>query len=116
MKLKEIINLLNAKVIVDNGIENIEVEKVAASDLMSDVLAFGEEGSLLVTGLASPQCVRTASVVGIPAVIIVRNREIMPETIKIAELNGISLILTKYGMFETCGILYKHGLKPINKF
>lgn len=116
MQLSEIINHLGAKVLVDSGIENIEIDKVIASDLMSDVLAYGEEGSLLVTGLASPQCVRTASVVGIPAVLIVRNREIMPEVLKIAELNKISLILTKHTMFETCGILYKLGLNPVRKY
>ena len=113
MKLKEIAEFLNAKIIVNNNIENINIEKVTASDLMSDVLALGEEGSLLITGLASPQCIRTAGVVGIPAVIIVRNRDIMPETIEAAKLSGISLLSTKYGMFETCGILYAKGLKPV---
>ncbi|SHH37769.1 DRTGG domain-containing protein [Thermosipho atlanticus] len=113
MKLKEIIELLNAKVVVDNNIDKIDIEKVTASDLMSDVLALGEEGSLLVTGLASPQCIRTAAVVGIPAVVIVRNRDIMPETINAAKNTGITLLSTKYGMFETCGILYSNGLKPI---
>ncbi|MBO8139051.1 MAG: hypothetical protein J7J43_07830 [Thermosipho sp. (in: Bacteria)] len=113
MKLKEIIELLNAKVIVDGNIENVEIEKVTASDLMSDVLALGEEGSLLVTGLSSPQCIRTAGVVGIPAVLIVRNRDTMPETIEAAKLSGIILLSTKYSMFETCGILYAKGLKPV---
>ncbi|MBO8161539.1 MAG: hypothetical protein H0Z24_07885 [Thermosipho sp. (in: Bacteria)] len=113
MKLNEIIELLNANVIVNNGIANIEIEKVTASDLMSDVLALGEEGSLLITGLATPQCIRTAGVVGIPAVVIVRNRDIMPETIQAAKQAGISLLSTRYGMFETCGILYSKGLKPV---
>jgi hypothetical protein len=113
MKLIEIIKLLNAKVIVGGDIENIEIEKVTASDLMSEVLALGEEGSLLVTGLASPQCVRTAGVVGIPAVLIVRNRDIMPETIEAAKYSGIVLLSTNYTMFETCGILYVNGLKPV---
>ncbi|ANQ53130.1 hypothetical protein BG95_01080 [Thermosipho sp. 1063] len=115
MKLSEIAQLLNAEVLVNGDLE-IEIEKVAASDLMSDVLAFGEEGSLLITGLATPQCVRTAGVVGIPAVIIVRNREIMPETIRVAQLNGVRLLRTKIGMFEACGILYSKGVKPIKKF
>ncbi|QTA37959.1 hypothetical protein JYK00_09630 [Thermosipho ferrireducens] len=115
MMLEEIVELLEGKVIVNNGLDK-NIEKVAASDLMSDVLAFGEEGSLLVTGLATPQCVRTAGVVGIPAVVIVRNRELMPETIKAAELSGVTLILTRFGMFETCGLLFQKGLKPLRKF
>ncbi|MDK2886358.1 MAG: hypothetical protein PWP54_916 [Thermosipho sp. (in: thermotogales)] len=113
MKLKEIAETLDAKIIVGDNLENIDIEKVTASDLMSDVLAMGEEGSLLITGLSTPQCIRTAGVVGIPAVIIVRNRDIMPETIESAKRFGIVLLSTKYGMFETCGILYSKGLKPV---
>ncbi|ABR31740.1 hypothetical protein SU69_09655 [Thermosipho melanesiensis] len=116
MKLSEIAKHIDAEFLVNENLEDIEIEKVAASDLMSDVLAFGEEGSLLITGLATPQCVRTAGVVGIPAVVIVRNREIMPETIKVAEMTGVKLLRTKFGMYETCGILYSKGLKPIRKF
>lgn len=115
MKLKELLELVEGKIIVDNGIntEEIEIEKVAASDLMSDVLALSEPGSLLVTGLATPQCVRTAGVVGIPVVLIVRNRDIMPETINAAKLSGVVLCVTKKGMYEVCGMLYAHNLKPI---
>uniref|UniRef100_A0A7V4KF53 DRTGG domain-containing protein n=1 Tax=Fervidobacterium pennivorans TaxID=93466 RepID=A0A7V4KF53_FERPE len=114
MKLKEVLELVEGRVVApENADLDIEVSKVAASDLMSDVLALSEPGSLLVTGLATPQCVRTAGVVGIPVVLIVRNRDIMPETIKAAELSGVVLCVTKKGMYEVCGILYSAGLQPV---
>lgn len=115
MKLRELLELIQGEIIVSNdlNIDEIELEKVAASDLMSDVLALSEPGSLLVTGLATPQCVRTAGVVGIPVVLIVRNREIMPETKKAAETSGVILCVTKKGMYEVCGLLYQAGLKPV---
>lgn len=115
MKLTKLLELVEGKVIVDNGLNigDVEVEKVAASDLMSDVLALSEPGSLLVTGLATPQCVRTAGVVGIPVVLVVRNRDIMPETINAAKLSGVILCVTKKGMYEVCGILYSQGLQAV---
>lgn len=115
MKLKQLLEIVEGEIIIssDSNIEEIDIEKVAASDLMSDVLALSEPGSLLVTGLATPQCVRTAGVVGIPVVLIVRNREIMPETKKAAEMSGVVLCVTKKGMYEVCGLLYQAGLKPV---
>lgn len=114
MKLSELLKLVEGEIVVGDPAEadNITIEKVAASDLMSDVLALSEPGSLLVTGLATPQCVRTAGVVGIPVVLVVRNREIMPETIAAAELSGVILCVTKKGMYEVCGLLYGAGLEP----
>ncbi|MGC8902536.1 MAG: hypothetical protein ACP5KD_04170 [Fervidobacterium sp.] len=115
MKLKDLLQLVEGEIVVDNGvnIDDIKIEKVAASDLMSDVLALSEPGSLLVTGLATPQCVRTAGVVGIPVVLVVRNREIMPETKRAAEMSGVILCVTKKGMYEVCGLLYIAGLQPV---
>lgn len=118
MKLSELLKLVEGEVLVgsdDQNVYDIEIEKVAASDLMSDVLALSEPGSLLVTGLATPQCVRTAGVVGIPIVLIVRNRDIMPETKMAAEMSGIVVCGTKKGMYEVCGLLYNAGLKPVYK-
>lgn len=116
MKLIDVLKLVDGEIVVGADradVGDIEIEKVAASDLMSDVLALSEPGSLLVTGLATPQCVRTAGVVGIPVVLIVRNRDIMPETKNAAELSGVVLCVTKKGMYEVCGILYQAGLKPV---
>ncbi|MCX7654447.1 MAG: hypothetical protein N2Z58_07235 [Fervidobacterium sp.] len=115
MKLGQLLELVEGEVVVscDSNLDDIEIEKVAASDLMSDVLALSEPGSLLVTGLATPQCVRTAGVVGIPVVLIVRNREIMPETKKAAEMSNVVLCVTKKGMYEVCGLLYQAGLRPV---
>jgi hypothetical protein len=115
VKLKDLLQLVEGEIAVDNGvnIDDIKIEKVAASDLMSDVLALSEPGSLLVTGLATPQCVRTAGVVGIPVVLVVRSREIMPETKRAAEMSGVILCVTKKGMYEVCGLLYTAGLQPV---
>ena len=108
MKISEISNLISAEELV--LIEDIDIEKMEASDMMSDVLAYFEEGTALITSLSSPQVIRTASIVGIPLVIIVKNKPVCDELIDMARENGISLLRTSLTTFETCGILYK-GLK-----
>jgi len=112
MKLSELLKLVDGVVLVGNderNIDDIEIEKVAASDLMSDVLALPEPGSLLVTGLATPQCVRTAAVVGTPVVLVVRNRDIMPETKIAAETSGVILCVTKKVCTKSVDFFMKQG-------
>ncbi|MCS7175824.1 hypothetical protein [Pseudothermotoga sp.] len=114
MKLSEILKELKAKVLANvQKVEELQFELVAASDLMSEVLAIAKPGVLLITGLCTPQVVRTADVVGIQAVVIVRRETLPSETIEMAQASGIVLAATKMSMFEACGRLYVKGLKPI---
>lgn len=54
MTLAEIKDILDADVIVGEDMLSLEVNKGFAADLMSDVLAFAKEGSILLTGLTNP--------------------------------------------------------------
>ena len=86
------------------------------ADLMSDVLAFTHEGTLLMTGLTNPQVVRTAEMAGITAIVFVRGKVPPPETVTLAEGKGIPLLASKHTMFETCGRLYSAGLPGCGLF
>ena len=88
----------------------------SGADLMSDVLAFTQEGTLLMTGLTNPQVVRTAEMASVKAVVFVRGKLPPAETIALAEEKGIPLLASKYTMFETCGRLYKAGLPSCGLF
>ncbi|AKI96497.1 hypothetical protein [Kosmotoga pacifica] len=117
MKLKEICKLFNCEVLsAPADYEELEIEYVGASDLMSDVLAFGKPGMLLITGLNSPQAVRSASVIGASAVLIVRKDTVPESTTYLAKELGLALLHARISMFRACGELYKFGLKdPITK-
>ena len=95
---------------------DMEVHMGCGADLMSDVLAFTHEGTLLMTGLTNPQVVRTAEMAGIQAIVFVRGKVPPPETIALAEEKGIALLASKYTMFETCGRLYQAGLPSCGLF
>jgi predicted transcriptional regulator len=108
--LQEVKEILDAEVFVGHDQLGKEVKTAFGADLMSDVLAFAKTGSILLTGLTNPQIVRTSNILDIAAIIIVRGKHPLPETIKLAEELKIPLLATKYILFETAGRLYKKGI------
>jgi len=91
MTLREIKELLDADILVGESQLDREVKTAFGADLMSDVLAFAKPGSLLITGLTNPQVVRTADVLDIAAIIMVRGKKPAPEAIRLAEEMGIPI-------------------------
>ncbi len=110
MKLREVLQIIEGKLISENVDLDIEVTTGGGADLMSDVLAFANEGMLLMTGLTNPQVVRTAEMAGSAAIVFVRGKIPPPETIALARQRGIPLLASRYTMFETCGRLFAAGL------
>ena len=116
MKLRDVLQVIEGKVITQNADLDQEVQMGCGADLMSDVLAFTHEGTLLMSGLTNPQVIRTAEMAGIQAIIFVRGKIPPQETIALAEEKGIPLLASKYTMFETCGRLYQAGLPSCGLF
>jgi predicted transcriptional regulator len=96
----------------EEKVDALEIEGAFASDLMSDVLAFCAPGAFLITGLTNIQIVRTAQMLDIPAVLFVRGKLPLEDTVNLAIESGIPLLLSSHNMFHTCGILYAMGVKP----
>lgn len=86
------------------------VEHACASDLMSDVLAFSRPKSLLLTGLVTPQTVRTAEVADLLGIVFVFGKEPTRETVQLAEESGIPLFKSQYSLYTAAGILYGLGI------
>ena len=74
MKLSEVLEVIEGKVLSKNVDLDLEVKMGCGSDLMSDVLAFTHEGTLLMSGLTNPQVVRTAEMADIKAIVFVRGK------------------------------------------
>lgn len=113
MKLSQVINIIDGVFLTGDPADDPEVTNCMASDMMSDVLSFAEEGAVLITGLINAQSVRTADVADSVAVVYVRGKKPEPSVIELAKEASIPLISTKMGMFETCGVLAKEGLTGI---
>lgn len=110
MTLNEVVEILNADILVGKDQLGMEVKTAFGADLMSDVLAFAKSGSLLLTGLTNPQVIRTADILDIAAIIMVRGKKPAPETIRLAEDLKIPILSTKLILFETAGRLYQKGI------
>jgi len=110
MKLSEVVDALDARVLVGEDHMDKEVNKCGASDLMSDILAGLAEGCILLTGLATVQVVRTAMVAGVGAVVFVRGKIPPQEGLDLAKAQDLPLISSPYSMFVSCGRLHDCNL------
>lgn len=109
--LADICKVLEAEFICGDDKLREEVSTACGCDLMSDVLAFTDPGSILLTGLTNQQVVRTAEMLDLKAVVIVRNKRPDEATIELARLKGLPLLLSPYPLYESCGKLYGLGLQ-----
>ncbi|MGQ9620309.1 MAG: DRTGG domain-containing protein [Bacteroidales bacterium] len=112
MKLSKIVSILDAEILhnIKDGL-NYDIVMACGADLMSDVLSFIKSDTLLLTGLTTPQVIYTAENAGVNVICFVRGKKPGKETVELAKEKGIIIIATKNPMFESCGRLYKNGLK-----
>ena len=110
MKVNEIIEILKAEVLNEGDMDQ-EVKSACGSDMMSDVLAFVKDQSVLLTGLMNPQVVRTAEMMDMHCIIFVRGKKIDPSVVDLARQKDITVLATPYRMFTACGLLYDNGLR-----
>jgi predicted transcriptional regulator len=110
VKISEIVELLNADVLCCKDKVSDEVFSACASDMMSDVLAFVKDQAVLVTGLCNPQVIRTAEMMDIKCVLLVRDKQPDSVILELAEAKGIVVLRSPHRMFIACGLLYKAGL------
>jgi len=112
MDIHRICDIINGKIITE-GLRELYFTYGFASDLMSDVLTIDKDNVLLITGLCNLQIIRTAEVVEIKGILLVRNKKPTDDMIELAEKSKIILVTSPYSMFHVCGLLFNEGLKPI---
>lgn len=113
MKLSEVIEVLNARVVCGDDMLERDVHYGFASDMMSDVLTLDTDNMVLITGLSNLQTIRTAEMADISQIIFVRNKAVTPEMCELARENNMVLLSSSQSMFRAVGLLYKAGLEPI---
>lgn len=110
MKVNKIKEILDARVLCCDELLDTEVQSACGSDMMSDVLAFVKDQSILLTGLMNPQTVRTAMMMDMKCIVFVRGKTPDDAVVALAEENGIVILATEYRMYTACGLLYAAGL------
>ncbi len=110
MKLKEVKEILAARVVVE-GSDALQIKTGCGADLMSDVLAFSKENTVLLTGLTNPQVIRTAEMIDLSLIVFVRGKQPPEETIDLAKEKKVPLLTTDKPLYQACGLLYSKGLR-----
>lgn len=111
MKISEVIGILGAKVLC--GAEHIETEEVSSAfgaDMMSDVLAFMDEKTLLLTGMVNLHVIKTAEMIDIRCIVVVRDKAVPDEIIELAKAQDMIILATEKTLYASCGLLYGAGL------
>lgn len=111
MTVNDIKNLLNAEILCGEHFKDREVHTACGSDMMSDVLAFVKDQSVLLTGLCNPQAIRTAEMMDIVCIVFVRGKQPDESMLELAQEREIVILSTPMRMFPACGILYENGLR-----
>jgi len=110
LSLREIKEILNGNVLYGSDMLDRTVSSACGSDLMSDVLAFVKEQTLLLTGLTNHHVIRTAELLDVSAIVFVRGKYPTSEIIDMAKEQSIVLMSTSDTLFTACGKLYCAGL------
>lgn len=122
MKLKTIVELFGCHIYTPDLFEpEREVDYAFCADLMSDALMIMStvkdtgmlEKGVLVTGLATNQSIRTAEMLDVEIVLLVRGKVPADQVIELANESNILLLGTKTTMFNASGVMYGHGVRGI---
>ncbi|MBR1708700.1 MAG: hypothetical protein IJ719_07730 [Clostridia bacterium] len=113
MTIADMVEILNAKVLIGADKLDIPVYTACCSDLMSDVLAFVDEKTVLITGLTNPHVVRTAEMLDLKCLVFARGKIPTADILEGAEELGLVVIATKLTAFSACGVLYEKGLRGV---
>ena len=107
MKLKEIIEKLQLKILAGQDKLDVEVTGGYISDLLSDVIANSKQGNLWITLQIHQNIIAVAKLKDLAGIIIVNNREPDEDTLGKAKEENVLLLGSEEMAFEVSGKLYE---------
>jgi anti-sigma regulatory factor (Ser/Thr protein kinase) len=102
VEIRTIKEALGATVLEGEDGLDTTFEHIYASDLMSDVLAFGKPNSILLTGLATQQAVISAHMAEFKGIVFVRGKKVKDGPQKFARDHQLVLLTTDLDMYDSC--------------
>ena len=103
MTLLEINSIIEGKILTKNPDLNLELVNAFSSDVISHIVTYASDKSILITAVYNPQILKTAEMIGI--------YEPEPSLVALANSLGITLLRSTFSMYVTCGKLYSSGLQ-----
>ncbi len=113
MTIADMVSILNARVLRGGDKLDTPVYTACCSDLMSDVLAFVDEKTVLITGLTNPHVVRTSEMLDLKCLVFARGKVPTEDILDAADEQGLVVLTTKATAFTACGLLYEQGMRGV---
>lgn len=122
MNLNVLIDKYKCYVYTPKLLKDKNIAYAFCSDLMSDALVIMNsikdddilDQTMLITGLVTQQSIRTAEMLDVEVVLLVRGKTPSTKVIQLAYESDIILIKTELTMFNASGLLYQDGIKGIS--
>lgn len=110
MKVREVVEKLNLKVLC--GSENLDRDVTGgySGDLLSDVIANSKAGYVWVTMQVHVNIVAVAVLKELAAIIVVHGRTVSEDTLRKAGEEHVSILVSERPAFETVGSLNRFGV------
>jgi len=105
MTIGDLAKCIEARLLTEPHTGHVPIHYAYAGDRVSDLLNAVSDGTLLVTNLGNASLRRVIELMDAPAVCLLNGVE--PEDdLMAAAAHGAAVIVSPYGMFETCGRLF----------
>lgn len=107
MKVKDLVEKLNLKVLAGaNGLDR-EIDGCYISDLLSDVMGNAQEGNIWITLQTHKNVMAVASLKEIACIILVKNLTANEDTVNQSNEEGLPLLQTSLPTYEIAGKVYE---------
>lgn len=83
------------------------IDRVYAGDRVSDLLNHASDTTLIVTNLTNTSVARLIELMEVPGVCLLNGASPDPALVEAAREHGAALLVSRDGMFETCGRLHR---------
>lgn len=110
MKVTDIVNELSLNLLAGESGLGREVLGGYCGDLLSDVMANAEKGSVWITIQRHQNIVAVALLKELAAIILAKGYQPDPETVEKAKEEGIPLLVSSLAAYELAGKLYEAGI------
>ena len=110
MKVKDILQLNQLRMINKNGSLNNEISGIFTCDLLSHVMGHAKEGNAFITVLNNINVLGVASLLDLSCVIFTHGTEVNEDIIKKADELEIPLLMTEQTTYEITIDLYNLGV------
>ena len=112
MKVQELVALLDAKLITEPSALDGEIACGYSCDLLSWVLAHGQEGMAWATVQTHVNVIAVAVLMGMACVILTEGVDAEAASLERANKEGLPVLSTTKTAYEVCGLMAKAGVQP----